>query len=278
MSNEAKEGGNVTRPTDGRTQEKTVGSSATIDTDDLVILYQPFYNLRSGRLQGLEALVRRHCDGSARPALPADFFDGATAAGEMRAIDLRVLDDALAELARWRDEGQARDLILAVNLSWDSAIDPDTLAEVRQALARHAVPGDRLLVDITTDILRRLLADESDPLHRPDFLKEQEITLCLDGFTADDLDILDAAAAVPVDIIKLAPRQVSVSTPQERHRLAEIAGAIQTVGLPTVAAGVETEDHLTLVRELGFEWAQGFLLGAPTDAAGALAHHTLLFP
>lgn len=237
----------------------------------LVTYFQPFYNLRDDRLQGLEALARLHSAQTGQTELPSEFFASTAASGSMRGLDLRVLDDALTQVAEWRSSPRSGALILAVNLSWDLVGDPGVVDDITWALQRHGVPGDRLLVDLSTDTFRRLTTGDEQVLDRLRELQRLEITFCIDGFTAADLDILPAALRVPVDIIKLRPEQLALES-RTRAALAELAGAIQDAGLPVVAAGVETPEQLELVRELGFEWAQGFLLGEPVPAERALDH------
>ncbi|WP_284303115.1 EAL domain-containing protein [Mobilicoccus caccae] len=266
----------MTRPSERRPPEEvppTAGpSSSGANGTDLVTFFQPFYNLRSGRLQGVEALVRRHGASDGRHQLPVDFFAAASDEGSMRGIDLLVLEDALGYLARRRRTDGRTDLICSVNLSWEFVSHRDVSSDIEDALVRHGVPGDRLLIDITTHTFRRLVEVDGDCLERLNRLQRREVSFCLDGFTVEDLDLLPDAASVPVDIIKLHPSQVAVDTEDTRRQLGEIAQAIQAAGLPVVAAGVETADQLEFVRELGFEWAQGFLLGAPTAADDTLSH------
>lgn len=240
--------------------------------------YQPFYNLRSDQLQGLEALARRRVDGNGRAELPAGFFADAVRSGRMRDLDLHILDDAVSHLARWYRSDAWHELILSVNLSWDFIGHANVVNDVTGALRRHGVPGDRLLVDITMDTFRRLTTTEGEALERLLHLQDREVTFCLDSFTAGDLDVLPDAAAVQVDIIKLHPRQLALDAPGAAEELSGIARAIQDLGLPVVAAGVETPEQLALVRDLDFEWAQGFLLGEPVPADQALSTSPTLSP
>ncbi len=234
----------------------------------LVTYVQPFYNLQTDRMQGLEALARlRLADG--RTESPAGFFADAQAAGQMRRIDLEILDGALAQTRAWRDSPDHPELIVSVNLSGDLVGDPSLVDDITAALTRHDVAPDRLLVDISTGTFRRLMRADGEALERLQLLQQRSVTFCLDGFTGEDLDTLDWALEVPVDIIKLQPHEVAGASHGD-HRLRELAEAIQEAGLPVVAAGVETPQQLELVRELGVEWAQGFLLGEPAPADAAL--------
>lgn len=242
--------------------------------DAVVTYFQPFYNLQTSRLQGLEALARRDATGPGDSELPAGLLAEARERGQAREVDLRVLDDALGHFAHLQgadDEGPW--LIVRVNVSEDTIAHPYLVADVTEALRRHEFSGDRLLVDIPTCLFRALVTGEDDSaLDRLRQLQELEISFCLDGFTADDLDLLPVAASVPVDIITLHPHVVA----GDAAALADLARAVQDAGLPVVAAGVETAEQLAAVRELGFEWAQGFLLGEPTPAGDALTHPTSL--
>lgn len=236
----------------------------------LVTYVQPFYNLQTDRMQGLEALARlKTADGNTQS--PAGFFADAQATGQMRRIDLAILDDALGHVRAWHERsaqtGHA-DLIVSVNLSGELVGHPDFVEDVTAALAHHGVAPDRLLVDIATPTFRRLVCDDDEALARLQELQRRSVTFCLDGFTRDDLDVLPWALEVPVDIIKLHPHEVAGTTHGDAA-LRELAHAIDEAGLPVVAAGVETPEQLALVRDLGFEWAQGFLLGEPVDAANA---------
>ncbi|GAB48200.1 EAL domain-containing protein [Mobilicoccus pelagius] len=244
--------------------------------DAVVTYFQPFYNLRTGRLQGLEALARRErTDRSDDERLHAGFLAEAQERGRLREVDLQVLDEALGRFAHLHvptdGDGDAPRLIVRVNVSRDTIAHPYLVADVTGALERHGVAPDRLLVDIPTGLFRDLHAEDAalDRLRR---LQDLEISFCLDGFTAKDLDLLPAAAAVPVDIITLHPSVLA----GEDGPLTDLARAVQDEGLPVVAAGVETPEQLTTVQDLGFEWAQGFLLGKPAPAGATLSHPVFL--
>lgn len=258
------------------THRITVASDSGAAQETPVVLatfFQAFYNLRSNRLQGLEALARGYDAADGHTALPASFFSAASASGMMRDIDLWILDDALSHLATWRSREGYRDLILSVNLSWDLISHPRFVRDLSSAVERHDVPGDRLLVDIATDTFRRLKSGDESALARLHQLQEQEITFCLDGFTAKDVDLLPAAAKAPVDIIKIHPHQLAHGYPSSSasSALTKIAQTVHDVELPIVAAGIETPQQLERVRALEFEWAQGFLLAEPVAASQALS-------
>ncbi|MDO5696523.1 MAG: EAL domain-containing protein [Dermatophilus congolensis] len=227
--------------------------------------YQPFYNLNTGRMQGVEALARlRSTDGG--PQTPAEFFAEAERTGTIRQIDAAILEEALAQTARWHRETGHSDLILSVNMSAQTVRDRLFVPVIVATVGRHNVPGDRLLFDLPTTTFRAMLDEGGDAFAGVTALQKREITFCLDGFTAADIDLLPRAVDISVDIVKLHPSLAS----GDDAALVEAIQAVQDAGLPVVAAGIETAEQLARVRELGCEWAQGFYLGAPVVAADAL--------
>ena len=163
-------------------------------------------------------------------------------------------------------------MILSVNLSAQSVRDRLFVPVIVATVARHQMPGDRLLIDLTTSTFRELLHEGEAAFAGIRALQKREITFCLDSFTARDVDLLDRDVEVPVDIVKLHPALVG----GDEAALTDVARAVQEAGLPLVAAGVETSEHLLRVSRLGVEWAQGFYLGAPTIAEDALGHPATL--
>ena len=241
-------------------------SDAPVGEGTLVTYFQPFYNLQTEALQGFEALARQVLpDGTVHA--PTRMLATAEATGEMRDLDLRTLEDALAFKVAFRERHPDHSAIVSINLSWDLATSPLLVTEVGAARRRHGVGGDRVLLDVSSAIFRRLLDSDAQAFRRLGELQTQGIALCLDGFTAEDLDLLPSACAVPIDIIKLHPLLVAQD---DRVPLAQVATAVQETGLPVVAAGVENAEELARVRDLGFEWAQGFHVGEPRDADAAL--------
>ncbi|GAB97143.1 EAL domain-containing protein (putative c-di-GMP-specific phosphodiesterase class I) [Kineosphaera limosa] len=239
-------------------------SQDRVGIDALVTYFQPFYNLSTAGLQGFEALARARSNDDSRAPSPANPAV-ASPQTDLRELDLWILNDALPHLQDWRSEAGHEGLILSLNLSWEFVDHPNFAGDILDALYRHSVPGHRLLVDLPAQVFRRLRPDgpRATQLRR---LQEREITFCIDGFTGDDLDLLNCPLATSVDIVKAHPAQLT----GPREALEQIVTAVHDAGLPVVVAGVETPEHLALLRELEVEWAQGFLLGEPEEAARAL--------
>lgn len=121
-----------------------------LDDDRLACVYQPKIDLRSGQVVGVEVLLRWH-----HPELgdvpPAWFLPLVERTALIRPLTLHVLDLALAQSARWRCGGRDTRTV-SVNLSATNLLDPSLPQEMARLLARHAVPPDRLMVEVTESV------------------------------------------------------------------------------------------------------------------------------
>lgn len=241
------------------------GDDGRLYRQPMAVLYQPFFNLHSDRLQGFEALSRklpRHTP--LNQASPTADWDGLERLSEETAqVDQFVLDQALQELAGFQGSDR-RDLLMSVNLSWDWVRHGGVVADVQDALRRHGVRADRLLLDVSVDTLRISLLDGGHPVQLLAALRAAGTAICVDRFTHRDLDLLPHLQQVPIDVLKMHPGEISEDTVvRDQVRFADLVATVQDRGLPVVAAGIETQEDLRRAYELGCEWGQGFLLGVP---------------
>jgi diguanylate cyclase (GGDEF)-like protein len=227
----------------------------------LVVHYQPKAALATGAVTGVEALVRwQHPE---RGLLaPAEFLPAAEGAGLIGPLTFYVLDEALADCARWRRRGL--DLSVAVNLSALNLLDAGLPAEVEAVLARHGVPPDRLRLEVTENIVM------TDPA------RAEEVLTVLRGLgvrvALDDFGTGHASLAylkhLPVDELKVD--RSFVTGMRDDARNAAIVRAIvdlaRNLGLRVVAEGVEHADEWDDLTEYGCDEAQGYLLSRPVAA------------
>jgi diguanylate cyclase (GGDEF)-like protein len=224
----------------------------------LVVHYQPSADLRSGRLGGVEALVRWHHPRHGL-LLPSEFVPMVEQTSMIRPLTLEVLDQALGQSRRWLDEGH--DLRVAVNLSPRSLQDPDFTGELRGLLQKWQVPAARLDLEITESTVM------SNPKRAMDALAELRalgVSLVLDDF-GTGYSSLTYLRALPVDTIKIDRSFVenmatSVSDGAIVRSLIELA---HNLGLRVVAEGVENEVVWRELAQLGCDAAQGFYLSTP---------------
>jgi diguanylate cyclase len=234
---------------------------AALDRGEFFIDYQPLCSLRDGSLVSVEALVRwRHPQ---RGLLgPAVFIELAEQSDLMGMLTYRVLHDAVAQAARWRDAGLH--LSVAVNLSPEILLDEELPASVERALADHELSPDRLRLEITESTLMRDALRAAQVLER---FRALGVRVSIDDF-GTGYSSLAWLKRLPVHEIKIN-RSFVTDLDQDSSDAAIVQSTVQlgqTLGLTVVAEGVETEAALRRLQAFGCDAAQGFLISRPLAA------------
>jgi diguanylate cyclase (GGDEF)-like protein len=232
-----------------------------LDTDELDVHYQPKLELRSGRVIGVEALVRwNHPE---RGLLYPDvFLPLAEQAGLMRRLALRVLERSLRDLRAWRAGGH--DLSVAVNLSVSNLQDVALPEQVEMLLDSFDVPASALILEITEDVL---MADAARSQQVMAELRRLGVRLSIDDY-GTGYSSLSYLRALPVDELKLDRSFVSHLTSDERAA-AIVRSTLQLsldLGMSMVVEGVEDAATLSALRAWGCDYAQGYHIARPMAA------------
>ena len=228
--------------------------------DQFFLEFQPQIDARTGQLCGLEALLRwRHPERGVIP--PLEFIPIAEDTGLIRPIGLRVIDMACATVAGLRSEGMSPPCI-AVNVSARQLEgDASLLTELRAAIARHGVqPGDIELEMTESAIMNQ--PDKQAPLMAA--ISREGFKIAIDDF-GTGYSSLSYLQSLPVDKLKI-DRSFVRGLPDRRESaviVASIASLARSLGLATVAEGVETDAQSTHLRELGCDHLQGYLFAKP---------------
>lgn len=232
---------------------------AALEHDHLELHYQPIVDADTGRVTTYEALLRWL---GPNGMLPDEFISIAERSDLIIQIDRWVIDTAVRQLAAW-SRGSNADTAVAVNISARHVSTADLATTVADALERHAVAAERLVIEITESAL---LDDVDHAAHQLVQLRGRGIRVALDDFGTGHTS-LSHLRELPVDILKL-DREFVVATEQDRDRpLAKlIVDAGHLVGAVVVAEGVETEEQADLMRILGADELQGYLFGRPAPA------------
>ena len=233
-----------------------------IDNYELVLHFQPKVALASGRVMGVEALLRwQHPE---RGLLGPDQFLGlAERTGLIADVTRWVLEAAVRQCAEWREDGV--DLPVAINLAAANIVDITLPARVAETLRRWDVPGDRLECEISEDTVMGDPRRATDVLER---LRAQGIRLSLDDFGTGHSS-LSYLKRLPLDEVKIDRSFVS-GMAVEASDAAIVRSTIDLarhLGLDVVAEGVESEEVLEVLQSLDCDIAQGFLLSRPLPAA-----------
>ena len=234
-----------------------------IDAGELVLHYQPEVELRTGRVEGVEALVRwQHPERGLVP--PDEFIPLAEHTGLIRPLTHLVLDRALGQCAEWRRQGL--ELTVAVNLSVRSLHDLRLPDEVRTMLAVHRLPSSCLKLEITESTL---MADPQRAIDVVRELHDMGVELAVDDF-GTGYSSLTYLHRLHVSAIKIDKSFVIGLGSEESGNAVIVRSTIDlahNLGLEVIAEGVETDAAMQRLKELGCDLAQGFHLCRPVPAA-----------
>jgi diguanylate cyclase len=235
---------------------------AAVEREEFVLHYQPIFELDTGAVRGLEALIRwQH---PIRGLLgPVDFLGLAEETGAIVPIGNWVLETATCEMQRWQREFPDSGLVLSVNMSPAQILQPKLTETVAAALTMSGLDARNLVIELTEEVMIR---DMDLCAIRLNELKDLGIRLAVDDFGAG-YSSLSYLTRLPFDVLKIDKAYVDGVTPGSRQ--ARVAGAIIELGksfdLDTVAEGVETVDQANELRKLGCRFAQGYLFARPMD-------------
>ena len=237
-----------------------------IDEGQLFVVYQPITHLGDASVAGVEALVRGQHPLRGLVS-PLEFIGMAEETGLIAPLGAFVLNAACRQLAAWQQQlGERAPQILSVNLSRAQLVEPTLVDEVRHALQTSVVAPARLQLEITES-----LAAESPLIQaRLHELKALGVMLALDDF-GTGYSSLASLHQWPVDVIKIDRSFVSQVTSSAHHRVLVQATVLvaRSLGLGTVAEGVETAEQAEVLRALQCDKGQGYFYARPLGADAA---------
>ncbi len=246
-----------------------------IDQRQFVLHYQPRVDTRSGELLSMEALLRWE-----HPQLgmirPDEFIPLAESSGLIVPIGAIVIDQACAQLAAWSAQGLAAAPV-SINVSPKQFLRGGVRRELAEALSRHAVPARLLEVEITESAM---MGDQDEILAELAAIRALGVKLHVDDF-GTGYSSLSQLQRMKMDVLK-----VDRSFTAELGRSKEgtvffqaIVSMAHALGMEVVAEGVENEAQLAILRTLGCNEVQGYLVARPmaAEAMAALLARRFLF-
>jgi diguanylate cyclase (GGDEF)-like protein len=230
--------------------------------DELFVVYQPVLDLPTRRMVSVEALVRwRHPERGL--VSPIDFIGVAEECGLIDAVGEVVLRKACKQFVRWqRTLGGAAPQLLAVNLSRAQLKRAALVDDVRAVLLETGLAPEHLELEVTEN----LAAQDERVQATLRELKGLGVRLALDDF-GTGYSSLACLHLMPVDTIKIDRSFVKHAETVEYHRVlieATIRVA-RTLGMKTVAEGIETEGQAALMNQLECDRGQGYLFARPLE-------------
>lgn len=229
---------------------------------ELFVVYQPLVDLVSRRMTGLEALVRwRHPQRGL--VSPVEFIPIAEAVGLISKLGAFVLDTACRDFA-WLQTtlGPLAPETVSVNLSRAQLCEPSLASDILQALRAHGLSSRQLQLEVTES----LAAQDSTMQTRLHEVKQLGVTLALDDF-GTGYSSLSCLHELPIDVVKIDRSFVSLAQTSDYHRVLIEATVLmaRTLGMGTLAEGIETAGQATMMRTLGCGKGQGYLFSRPLE-------------
>lgn len=234
-----------------------------IEGDQLFLQYQPKVSLSTARVVGTEALVRwRHPTLGMVP--PVQFIPMAEQSGLIKPLTGWVLNEALRQCREWRKQGL--DLNVAVNLSTRNLHDPQLPEEIGGLLETWGVPAARLELEITESAL---LTDNPLPLEVLHRLRTLGMKIAIDDF-GTGYSSLGYLRSLPASDMKIDKSFVSrMTTNREDETIVRSTIELgHNLGLTIIAEGVEDQETLERLENLGCDVVQGYHTGAPMGETG----------
>ena len=236
--------------------------AAALSGDGIEVHYQPKADARTRRIVGVEALVRwRRADGRLAP--PSEFVGPAEHAGLSRELTRRVVGLALAQVRRWHDAGY--ELQMAINTTVADLLDATFPDEIAAALARHGVPAEALVLEVTES---SVLADPERISAVMTRLRALGVELSLDDF-GTGYSSMAHLKALPVGELKIDRSFVSrmCSDATDAAIVYALIQLARKLNIRLVAEGVEDRWTWDALRVLDCDLIQGFLISRPLPAA-----------
>jgi diguanylate cyclase (GGDEF)-like protein/PAS domain S-box-containing protein len=237
---------------------------AAIAAEGLTVAYQPIFDVASGRIAGYEALLRWE-HGARGSVSPATFIPAAEESGLIIPLGRWVLNRACSDaMSLPADEPLAPPRSVSVNISARQLARVEIVDEVRDALHSSGLHPHRLVLEITESVM---INDLERATERLGALRELGVQIAVDDF-GTGYSSLSYLSQLPIDILKIDKRFIdSVDADDKDGRLTTaIIGLARVLELRCVAEGVERHAQLERLKDLGCDYAQGFLLARPMNA------------
>ena len=232
-----------------------------MERGEFTLFYQPQIALRTGRVTGVEALLRwRHPRQGMIP--PLQFISLIEQTALVGPLTLHVIDLALRQATEWRQAGLQ--LGMSVNLSARNLHDPELPAQIASALERHAVPAAALTLEVTESAA---MADPVTAVGVLEALRALGVGVSIDDFGSGNASIA-YLAKLPVGELKIDRSFVTpmCESPREEAIVRTTIDLARHLGLHVVAEGIETAEVCERLAEMGCDAGQGYLISRPAPA------------
>lgn len=235
--------------------------SEALRREEFFAVYQPKYNIKTGRLIGAEALCRWHHSGEL--VHPEDFIPALEETNDICNLDFYMLDHVCRDIHRWLGEGR-RIVRISVNLSRKHMLNSNLLEDVKTIIDKYRVPYHYLefeCTETTTDVefgvLQRIVNG----------MQKMGISMAVDDYGVG-YSSLNLLRDIPWNVVKIDRSILPMTADDPGSRqlivvLKHVLAMLKEIGLECVVEGVETQYQLDLLREMDCDVAQGYYFDRP---------------
>ncbi|MGZ4612967.1 MAG: EAL domain-containing protein [Kineosporiaceae bacterium] len=240
---------------------------SALELDRLVLQYQPIVAFETGRMVGVEALVRA-IDPTGERLLPPDtFIEIAEDTGLVVELDLWVIDAATEQLARWLASTAMPEMVpwVAVNVSALSMEHPRVIRRLLDGMQQHRLNPERMKVELTEHTFLGVLPGGESTLRQ---LLTSGVPVGIDDF-GTGYSAMAYLNRFDLDFMKIDRSFVALVGQEDRADavVTAIVDLAHAHGMQVTAEGVETQRQARRLREIGCDFAQGYHFGRPMDPA-----------
>ena len=244
------------------------GLHLAIDNGEFELHYQPQVELASGRIVGLEALIRWNHPERGQ-LLPDQFIPTAESTGSILRIGKWVIEQTCRQIGIWQKKGIAPPVVAANVSAGQFKLDSDLDRMIAQALDENRVDSDRLELELTESVLMEATQRHADEFER---LRRIGVRIAIDDF-GTGYSSLDYLRSFRVARLKIDRRFVNgvTSNPDDATIVRAVIGLAGELGIEVVAEGVENSEQRGFLFSAGCKFAQGYLFGRPMPVAATTA-------
>ena len=220
--------------------------------------YQPQIDLQTGKIIGVEALVRWNSEGVF--ISPADFIPAAEISGQIYELERRIINNVLKQKKRWEEEG-LKDLMVSINLSGKSLISKTDFEQIETILSKYHQDYSSITFEITETAA---ISNIDLAIERLNALRNKGLKIALDDF-GTGYSSITYLHKLPIDIIKLDRSYTNIHccAMKESAIARFIVMLAHDLGMKVIAEGIETLEQLTYLKDIGCDYGQGYYIGRP---------------
>ena len=223
--------------------------------------YQPKVDIISGELKGAEALCRWYHEG--KMVLPCDFIPMLEETSDICRLDLYMLERVCSDIRRWFDEGK-KPVRISVNFSRKHMMNDGLPAAIAEIVDRYSIPHDYIEIELTETTTEVEFGDLKRIATR---LHELGFSISVDDFGVG-FSSLNLIREIPWNVVKIDRSFLPVENENDSSSkilFKHVVSITKQLGLDCIAEGVETEQHIKLLKENDCDFAQGYYFDKPLE-------------